>query len=253
MTHLAATPAPARTLQPAVRNADTLPGSGIGRTTMRGIVALLALALSLPAAAQPASAGRDGEREAARGADLVYHPPTGKPRERVGGGARGGATGSLTLYSLVPEHTGRTVSEQPTLFWYLAGELPAGASLHFTLLDDAGIDPLVEVELPRPDHAGIQRIDLAQHAVKLERGPEYEWSVALVVDPERRSNDIVTAGWIDRVEVPAEIATTPQPGARSFAAHGLWYDALAAASDDPPLRDELLREVGLGEVVPSGG
>jgi hypothetical protein len=218
---------------------------------MRQILLLVVLALALPSAAEPASVAGASEPGALPAAEPLYHPPAGKLRERVGGSARGVGPAPLALYSLVPEHTGRTASEQPTLFWYLAGELPAGASIHFTLIDDAGLDPLVEAELPRPEQGGIQRIDLAKHAVKLEPGPEYEWSVALVVDPDRRSNDIVTAGWIDRVAPPAEIATTAQPGARSLAAHGLWYDALAAASDDPPLRDELLREVGLGEVVPA--
>jgi hypothetical protein len=218
---------------------------------MRGIILLAALALVVSATAQPASIGGERERQATPASDPLYHPPTGKPRQRVGGGARGIGSGPVAFYSLVPEHTGRTVSEQPSLFWYLAGELPAGASLHFTLIDDTGIDPLVEAVLPRPAGVGIQRIDLAQHDVRLERGPEYEWSVALVVDPERRSNDIVTAGWIDRVEPPPDLAATAEPGARSLAAHGLWYDALAAASDDPPLRDELLREVGLGAAVPA--
>jgi hypothetical protein len=217
---------------------------------MRGPIllqVLLALGLSLPAATEPASvAVAPGE---ARAGELLYHPPDGKPRERVGGTARGIGANPLALYSLVPEHTGRTVSEQPTLFWYLSGEVPDGASLHFTLIDDASLDPIVEAELPRPAQGGIQRIDLSQHAVKLEPGPEYEWSVALVVDPARRSNDIVTAGWIDRVEAPPDLAGPPTPGARSLAAHGLWYDALEAASDDPQLRDELLREVGLGSVV----
>jgi Domain of Unknown Function (DUF928) len=217
---------------------------------MRGIVLLTALALALPGNADPASVARDDRPGALPAASAhLYQPPGGTPRARVRGSVRGRAGSELSLQSLVPEHAGRTVSEQPTLFWYLAGELPAGAALQFTLIDDASIDPLVEAVLPRPSHEGIQRIDLSQHHVKLERGPEYEWSVALVVDPQRRSNDIVTAGWIDRVEPPADLATTPDPGARSLAAHGLWYDALAAASDDPPLRDELLREVGLSELV----
>jgi hypothetical protein len=216
---------------------------------MRGPILLLTLALALPAAAEPASVAGAGAPGDAVASEPLYHPPDGKLRERMGGTARGIGARPLALYSLVPEHTGRTVSEQPTLFWYLSGEVPDGASLHFTLIDDAGLDPLVEAELPRPTQTGIQRIDLSQHAVKLEPGPEYEWSVALVVDPARRSNDIVTAGWIDRVETPPDLAGAQKPGARSLAAHGLWYDALEAASDDPPLRDELLREVGLGSVV----
>ena len=115
----------------------------------------------------------------------------------------------------------------------------------------------MEAELPKPSHAGIQQIDLSRHGVHLESGTEYEWSVALVVDAARRSNDVVAAGWIDRVEPPPTLGASPD--ARGFATHGLWYDALAAASDrveaepgDPAprvLRDRLLGEVGLGRAV----
>jgi hypothetical protein len=65
--------------------------------------------------------------------------------------------------------------------------------------------------------------------------------VALIRDAERRSNDVTAVGWIDRVEPPPGLGASPD--ARGYAAHGLWYDALAAG--DPALRDELLREVGL--------
>ena len=45
------------------------------------------------------------------------------------------------------------------------------------------------------------------------------------------------------VEEPAGL----EPSAQSYAAHGLWYDAIAMAPDD--FRDDLLREVGLGEIL----
>jgi len=44
------------------------------------------------------------------------------------------------------------------------------------------------------------------------------------------------------VEEPAGL----EPSARSYAAHGLWYDAMAVAPDD--FRAKMLREVGLGKV-----
>ena len=179
----------------------------------------------------------------------VYVPPLrGKPRGRVGGGVRGVRDAAPVFYTLVPDHTGQTVSAQPTLFWYLGGELLGAPSFVFTLIDDDHIDPLVEAELPKPTHAGIQRIDLSRHGVHLESGTEYEWSVALVADAARRSNDVVAAGWIDRVEPPAALGASPD--SRGFAAQGLWYDALAAAADDAVLRDALLRDVGLFPVLP---
>jgi len=224
------------------------------KTAMRAALALLlvATATGLPAEA-PAAGGDEAAGEQAAQAEAptaraLYVPPRlGKPRERVGGGVRSLQETGPELYALVPDHAGQTVSAEPSLFWVLGRELPAGASLVFTLIDEEQVDPLVEAELPAPQAPGIQRIDLARHGVGLELGRDYEWSVALVRDAERRSNDVTAVGWIDRVEPPAGLGASPD--ARGYAAHGLWYDALAAA-EDPALRDELLREVGLERAGP---
>jgi hypothetical protein len=190
----------------------------------------------------------------------VYKPPArGKPRGRVAGGVRGVEAELPSLQVLVPEHAGQTLSDQPSLFWYVDGPPPESARVFFTLIDEASVEPLVEVELERPARAGIYRIDLAEHAVHLERGAEYEWSVVLVVDSGQRSKDVVSSGWIDRVEAPAGLAPAGAPHtARAYAECGLWYDALGAASDgvraDPANaalrgeRDSLLRQVGLPPV-----
>ena len=188
----------------------------------------------------------------------VYKPPLrGTPRARVGGGVRSATADWPSLYVLVPEHTGQTISAQPSLFWYVDGPVPEGVPLMFTVFEDTTVEPLVETELPRPQRPGIQRIDLARYGVRLERGTEYEWTVALVIDREHRSSDIVAAGWIDRIEPPSDLgAGEGASGARIYAEHGLWYDAVAAASNairaDPTnarlraAREALLRQVGLG-------
>jgi hypothetical protein len=232
----------------------------------RWLVVLLSCALA-PVAVTAEEAARSkkpessASKEVAAGAAQpvpVYKPPLrGKPRARIGGGVRSTAADWPSLYVLAPEHTGQTISDQPSLFWYVDGPLSASVPLMFTLFDDTTVEPLVETELPRPEHPGIQRIDLNRHGVRLEPGTEYEWTVALVVDPERRSNDIVAAGWIDRIEAPPGLeAGEGVSGARIYAEHGLWYDALAAVSDairaDPAdarlraSREALLRQVGLG-------
>jgi hypothetical protein len=179
-------------------------------------------------------------------APLAYVPPAsiGAPRDRtVGAATRSARLPGPTLYSLVPEHTGQTVSEQPALFWYLDAIPPDDTPVYFTLINEREIDPVAEIQLPKVSKAGIQRVDLVQHGIKLERGTEYEWTVAVIVDPDQRANDVVTAGWVMVVEEPAGL----EPNAQSYAAHGLWYDAIATAPDD--FRASLLREVGLGEIL----
>jgi hypothetical protein len=179
-------------------------------------------------------------------APLAYIPPAsiGAPRDRmIGAATRSARLPGPTLYSLVPEHTGKTVSTQPSLFWYLDTLPSEDTPVYFTLTNEQQIDPIVEIQLSKVSEVGIQRVDLALHGIELERGTEYEWTVAVVVDPEQRANDVVTAGWVMVVNEPAGL----EPSARSYAVHGLWYDAIAAASDD--FRADLLREVGLGSLV----
>ena len=183
-------------------------------------------------------------------APLAYIPPAsiGAPRHRmVGAASRSARLPGPTLYSLVPEHTGQTVSAQPSLFWYLDTLPSEDTPVYFTLTNEQEIDPIAEIQLPKVAKAGIQRVDLAQHGIKLEHGTEYEWTIAAVVDPDQRANDIVTAGWVMVVEEPAGL----EPNARSYAAHGLWYDAIATAPDD--FRADMLREVGLSSLVQGSG
>ena len=62
------------------------------------------------------------KRQSAAADDLpVYKPPQrGAPGGRVGGSSRGIGDRLLTLSVLAPDHTGLTVREQPSLYWYLS-------------------------------------------------------------------------------------------------------------------------------------
>jgi hypothetical protein len=191
----------------------------------------------------------------------------GKPGSRVGGGLRGtGEAAWPALVALVPEHVGQTVSAQPSLFWYIESIPQAQARLVFALIDDHSVEPIYETDIETPARAGIQQISLSDHGVKLDPEVEYEWSVALVVDPEKRSKDIIATGWIDRVEEPEGLTNRIQKGGKrqavaAYAELGLWYDTLTAISDlidenpgDVSLRESrraLLQQVGLEAVTRS--
>jgi hypothetical protein len=162
----------------------------------------------------------------------------------VGGAVRGINKDLPALRALVPDHVALTTQSQPTLLWELDGLPPEAVPVMFSLTSESDIDPLVMAALDRPTEAGIQRIDLSNFGVELQKGQEYQWAVALVPDSERRSQDRVTFGWILRVD-GSEVAVgdAVHAGTAELAAAGLWYDAIDAA--DPGERKALLDQVGV--------
>ena len=195
-------------------------------------------------------------------------PDLGKPVRSIGGATRGTTKKIPLMFALTPDHVAQTVSAQPSLFWYIERVPDASMRIEFTLFDQISDEPEVETTLAAPDRAGIQRIRLADYPVRLEPGTEYEWAVTLVVDPERRSKDVVVTGWIDRIEHSGRLATRLEsegdaPSAAIYAEEGLWYDLFAALNDqidgnpgDANLltqRIDVLRQVGLNKVATDAG
>lgn len=220
-------------------------------------VALL-LALSL-VAQEGAGWAADGGTPAP-----VFRPPKrGAPVGRVAAGTRGQILDKpLALSVLTPDQAGLTASAQPTLYWFVSEVPPYPVEL--TVTEDQAVSPLAEKRIPTPERAGIQRIRLADAGVRLETGKTYRWYVAIVPDAERRSNDVVAYGEVERVELDASLAervkgADPQALPGLYAAAGLWYEALDEASalvDAAPAsaaargqRTALLEQVGLGEAA----
>jgi len=192
-------------------------------------------------------------------ATVVYKPPLrGAPGGRVGGGTRGTGREAFVLSVLAPNHTGLTTSEQPSLFWFISTS--SSYPVELTLVDPDKTDPLVELRINPPISAGVHRVRLGDHNVRLQAGTSYQWYVAVVPDGGRRSKDILAGGAIERVSLPDglpdKITKTSKRDLPSlYAEAGLWYDAMAAigelieqAPKDPALlqqRSTLLRQVGL--------
>jgi len=190
---------------------------------------------------------------------IVYKPPLrGAPAVRIDGGSRGSGVSLVCLTVLTPDHTGLTIQEQPSLFWYQSE--PADVPLELSVLAKNTIEPMLLLRLPNARAAGIQRLNLAEHNVKLSPGVEYEWVVALVVDPENRSKDVFASGWIERVEPSAslrsQLANATEGSLPSvYAGEGIWLDTLTTLSNliasqpkDRVLQEEraaLLEQVGL--------
>jgi len=212
------------------------------------------LLVSIPVSAENASSAQPAPQQ-----QVIYRPAAkSAPAVRVTGGSRGSGDASVTLDVLAPDDTGLTTLEQPSLFWYQSK--PVTAKFELTLLEENKVKPLLQVQYDRVANAGIQRLKLSDHNVKLAPNVEYQWVVALVTDPDNRSSDLVASGVIKRVEPSAELkarVTGASPSALPaiYAEAGIWYDALSSLADQidsvpdskalHQTRADLLGQVGL--------
>jgi hypothetical protein len=194
---------------------------------------------------------------------LVFHPSSedsgGILPVRVGGGSRGDkADNMVNIAVLVPDQLALTVQAQPSLYWYQ--DKATKTVCEITVTEPKDPKPLVMLKTGQSTPAGIHAIRLSKFNVKLEPNVVYKWSVAVVLDPENRSQDIIANGVIKRIEPSPDLAAklaaaSDQDKAAIYAEGSIWYDALQAISDqiakdpqDSALRDEradLLKQVGL--------
>ena len=79
---------------------------------------------------------------------LSYKVPLrGAPATRVGGGTRGAAEATFALSVLAPDHTGYTVREKPTIYWYVSKAITT-SPVELTVTAPDEIEPLLELICP---------------------------------------------------------------------------------------------------------
>ena len=190
---------------------------------------------------------------------ITYSPPLrGAPRGRIGGGSRGIGDDLYTLLALAPDHVGRTVQEQPLLYWYLSRE--STYPIELTVIRQESISPLLEERLEPPVAPGFHTLNLKDYDIYLDTNAQYRWFVSIVPDPDRRSRDILAGGAIERIEFSQEEKSEyARPGHRDrairYAAAGYWYDAVQSVMEmmetDPDreeareMRKALMQQVDL--------
>ena len=193
---------------------------------------------------------------------FAYQPPQrGAPQARVGGGTRGIGGDVPELQVLAPDHVGLTTQAQPTLYWY--AHSPVSAHIEFALIDETSIDPLLELETGKVKVTGVQHLNLADHNITLSPGVPYQWSIALIMDEDSRSTDVIASGVVELIEPNKEMksridASQGTDLVAAYANEGVWYDALDTIStmiEKSPtdqqlvaIRATLLDQVGLQAV-----
>jgi hypothetical protein len=205
----------------------------------------------------------------------VYKPPLrGAPGSRMSGGTRGisetllsfadrrseSTFGDLTL--LVPEHTGWTATDQPTLYWFISKSVVGRIKL--TLREEEADQPLLVTYLRDTAEAGLHASRLADYGVRLTPGVDYAWTLAVTGAMDDRDNRLVSQSSIRFVKPSATFQSTIERlnGAARVTAlgnEGYWYDMfdavsrlIAVHSQNQRLRDQragFLTQVGLAEVA----
>jgi hypothetical protein len=186
-------------------------------------------------------------------------PPRGAPGGRVGGASRGTVKATIplpTIELLAPDgNAGQTTSPTPILYFYVSQ--PITWPTQFTISAPLRPDPVIEVNIPAPQQAGVYAVRIADYHVQLQPGVLYTWSVSVILNPKAPSRDIVASASLIRTAPDPTLESTlhgapPSRRAALFAQAGFWYDAVAAAADMEAFDrhaalDALMNEVGLAE------
>jgi Domain of Unknown Function (DUF928) len=212
-------------------------------------IAVFAISLTLPSLLPPMQAV---PAPILQNQNVNFTPPSDvtAPDNREGGTHRGcQLREGLSITPLIPEsNIGLTLTESPTFFVYVSQ--PA-AQVEFVLLNEDESEVVYESSL-KIDKAGIVGVSLSDKGKtkNIEVGKRYVWSFALACDPQERSGDYITKGWMQRVEPQGTLKSAlanPDPRAKliAYAKNGIWYETLATlaqmrsvAPDDARLKTE---------------
>jgi Domain of Unknown Function (DUF928) len=142
-----------------------------------------------------------------------------------------------------PDHAATTLSDHPTFLWQVSG--PSHAPMQFTLMAPGRHEPIYQQTL-KADRSGVVALTLPESAAALELGQQYRWTVALVCDADRPSQNVYARAWVTRVAPSPALALqltgmtagpeAEQQRALAYATAGIWYDAVASLNQaqNPP-------------------
>lgn len=187
----------------------------------------------VPAATGLASGWQIGSAAHAGGVRWTPNPERGSASSTLSGGRRSASASACALNESEPDpaitllvpngDSGLTTAAQPTLSWYL--ESKGTADMEFVLSHPQKAEP-VYVQKIRSG-AGLVEVTLPKEAA-LEEGTHYRWTV--FVNCNGGENKIHARSFVERIPeltpVATEAAIDPLEQANSYAARGIWYDAL---------------------------
>jgi len=230
------------------------------RKSLGAITGIIGVALSSAVWAEGAGSHDAGQTAQTSAAPSYVPPMRGAPEARISGSTRGKTADLLQLDVLAPNHVGRTVQEQPTLYWYNSRSI--AGSVEITIIADQTNKVLLDSTVAGPVPAGIHAFRLAGTAARLDMHVIYQWTVTDVVSKTEPSRNVVASGMVERVPASDVALSGSKSGADMAAAYaraGIWYDAIDALSrgiESAPAnatlrgyRADLLAQIGLNDAA----
>lgn len=194
---------------------------------------------------------------AVSGEALIHYVPPANTEPSTEAAQRGSDRAIGTRVSLLlANHRSVTFTDQPTLYWFAAGEVK---QVNHLLFAGNAAQPVLQVTVRDVPAAGFQTLSLAKHRIHLQPGVRYRW-VAEVLPEGRGETSTRLAGEIIHLPPTPEIARkiSAASGDRLPAilgAAGAWPDLIdtlstrANAKGDQTkwlgYRAHVLRQVGL--------
>jgi hypothetical protein len=175
----------------------------------------------------------------------VYEPRPGRKRTqaRKPGGYRGDSCNQQSqdpITLLVPrDHVPLTTAQRPTFFWNVN---TVSQPIRFTIYEPGQPRPIYvqNITLRTP---GIIALSLPATVKSLKIGVQYRWTVSVICDRSRPSENIYAKAWIERVE--GSNNSDKSSCLSNYAQSGIWYDALSCQRKSTEEFWSLLNQVNL--------
>ena len=160
------------------------------------------------------------------------------------------------VIALMPEtNYGYTQTGYPSFYFYLP---PTEAEqVKFVVRHEATGDLVYEGRFHIAGDSGIAQVSLPNNGLQqpLMNGEVYVWYVSVVCDETDPSADVVTEGFIERIDTRVATQTILAELPALYAEQGVWYDALAASAalkqeDSAADWNALLEAVALDQLIP---
>jgi len=165
----------------------------------------------------------------------AFKPPKRQgPPVSAGGSTRGSSclTEKKSITPLIPTNKlGLTISQRPTLFWYIPPSSAKTANLALVTYPEQKL--LYEATFTLPNQPGIIGYTLPTTSPALEIGKTYRWYLTLVCDSPDFSQNPRVDGWVERIQPESSLSRAiAKADARKlpsiYAEAGIWYEALAS-------------------------